>query len=93
MDNKTLTELLSKNLDISIDSVNSLINSLAEVVGERCSELDTISIPSFGSFEPRKRNERVSLHPASGKRLLVPPKISIYFKPSLILRQKIRDGK
>ncbi|MDE5673785.1 MAG: HU family DNA-binding protein, partial [Muribaculaceae bacterium] len=54
-------------------------------------DLDSISVPSFGTFEPRKRLERVALHPASGKRLLVPPKIVLTFKPSVLLKQKTRN--
>ncbi len=92
MDNKTLVDTLSKNLDISRDTVISLIDGLSAVVGECGAELDSISIPAFGTFEPRKRMERVAVHPASGKRLLVPPKIVLSFKPSPVLKQRIRNG-
>lgn len=66
MDNKTLVETLSKRLDISRETVTSLIDGMAEVVGENCSGLNSISIPSFGTFESKKRMERVAVHPASG---------------------------
>lgn len=92
MDNKTLIDHLSKRLDISRDTVTELIDGLAEVIGECGSNLDSVAVPSFGSFEPRKRMERVALHPASGKRLLIPPKIVMTFRPSIILKQKIRHG-
>lgn len=92
MDNKTLIDNLSKRLDISRETVGSLIEGLSQVVGECGAELDSVSIPTFGNFEPRKRLERVALHPASGKRLLVPPKIVLTFKPSVQLKQKIRNG-
>lgn len=92
MDNKTLVDTLSKNLDISRDTVVSLIDGLSAVVGECGAGLDSVSIPSFGTFEPRKRVERVAVHPASGKRLLVPPKIVLSFKPSPMLKQRIRNG-
>ncbi|GEM_PF-14240 len=92
MDNKTLVDTLSKNLDISRDTVISLIDGLSAVVGECGADLDSISIPAFGTFEPRKRMERVAVHPASGKRLLVPPKIVLSFKPSPVLKQRVRNG-
>lgn len=92
MDNKTLVDTLSKKLDISRDTVISLIEGLSAVVGECGADLDSISIPSFGTFEPRKRMERVAVHPASGKRLLVPPKIVLSFRPSSVLKQRIRNG-
>ncbi len=92
MDNKTLIDNLSRRLDVSRDTVVALIDGLAKTVGECGAELDSVAIPSFGTFEPRKRLERVALHPATGKRLLVPPKIVMTFKPSVSLKQKIRNG-
>lgn len=93
MDNRTLVETLSRNLDISRDTVVALIDGLAATVGECGASLDSVAITGFGTFEPRKRAERVAVHPASGKRLLVPPKIVMTFKPSSILKQRVRNGK
>lgn len=93
MDNKTFIEILSKNLDISTDTVAGMIENLAEVVGQCGADMDAISISNFGVFEPRKRQERIALHPASGKKLLVPPRISLAFKTSPALKQRINDGK
>lgn len=92
MDNKTLIDTLTKKLDISRDTVESLIGALTGVMGDCGSELDTIHISGFGSFEPKKRTERVALHPASGKRLMIPPKIVMTFKPAAALKQKVKKG-
>lgn len=92
MDNKTLIDILSNKLDIPKETVGALIEGLTGVLGECGSHLDTVAIQGFGSFESKKRLERIALHPASGKRLLIPPKIVINFKPSVSLKQKIRKG-
>lgn len=92
MDNKTLIDTLSGKLNVSRDTVASLIDSLTGVLGECGSELDLVNISGFGTFEPKKRVERVALHPASGRRLMIPPKIVISFKPSVSLKQKVRKG-
>lgn len=93
MDNRTLIENLSRNLDVSRDTAIKMIESLAQAFGKCGAEMDSISLPSFGVFEPRKRQERIAVHPASGKRLLVPPRISMAFKMSPLLKQRINDGK
>lgn len=90
MDNKTLLETMSRKLDISTDTASQLVGAMAKAIGECGSELDPVSIPGFGTFEPRKRPERVALHPASGKRLLVPPKVVLNFRPSQTLKQRIK---
>lgn len=92
MDNKTLTDTLSGRLNISRETVAELVEGLCGVIGECGSELDMVNIAGFGTFEPKKRAERVALHPASGKRLLIPPKVVMSFKPSGALKQKVKKG-
>ena len=65
-----------------------MIDSLSTVIKNRCVDMDIVAIPGFGSFEAKKR---ITVHPQSGKRLLVPPKITMTFKPSALLKQKLKD--
>ena len=93
MDNKKFLEELSLRLDISLSSVSMLTEALSLEFAKYASDLDSIVVPGFGVFEPKLREERISVHPASGKRLLVPPRISLSFKTSPVLKQKINHGK
>ena len=93
MDNKSFINVLSSRLDISIDSVVSLIDGFSSEMARTVANLDGIVVPGFGTFEPKLREERVSLHPATGKRLLVPPRINLTFKASPLLKQKLNNGK
>ena len=93
MDNKTFIQELSSRLDISLSSVETLISGLSEEVAKITSEMDEIVVPGFGIFEPRLREERVAVHPASGKKLLVPPRIYVWLKMSPVLKQKVNNGK
>lgn len=93
MDNKQFIEELSGKLDISLNSVNTLIEGLSKEFVKCASGLDTIVIPGFGTFESRLRNERIALHPANGNRILVPPRIYMSFKQSPVLKQKINYGR
>jgi nucleoid DNA-binding protein len=47
-------------------------------------------LPPLGTLEIKKRNERIGLNPASGKRLLIPPKLIVKFKPSHTLKVKLK---
>lgn len=93
MDNKTFIQELSSRLDISVASVTSLLDGFCQEMAKAASNMDEIVVPGFGSFEPRLREERVSVHPVSGKRLLVPPRIYLWLKGSPVLKQKINHGK
>lgn len=92
MDNKTLIDNLSKKLNIPRETVAKLIDGLSGCLGECGAQLDPVTIAGFGTFEPRKRMERVAMHPATGKRLLVPPKIVMTFKSSPVLKKQVNNG-
>lgn len=92
MDNKALVDTLAANLDSNRGQVAELLSAFVEIVGEQCSQLNSIAIPGFGSFEAKKKQERVTVHPSSGKRMLVPPKITMSFRPSALLKQKIKNS-
>ncbi|MCH5229555.1 MAG: HU family DNA-binding protein [Muribaculaceae bacterium] len=93
MDSKKFIEELSSRLDISQASVTSMIDLMVNEIGSVAANMDSVVIPGFGTFEPRLRQERLAVHPASGKKLLVPPRINLYFKQSPVLKQKINNGK
>ncbi len=90
MDNKKLIETVAANLGRSTKDVSKLVEALAGVLSTRCGELDSVYVPGFGTFEPKKRNERVMVHPATGKRMLVPPKVVLGFKVSNVLKTKLK---
>lgn len=94
MDNKTLLNRVVKATGLDIEVCQDCQEALGELLENALAAGDTVTIPSFGNFEPRKRNERILTHPSSqGKRLLVPPKVVVSFKPSSILKNRINSNK
>ncbi len=83
MNNKEFIQELSKRLDLSNEEaqkdVQKLINTM---VGQLQGEDASIVIPNFGAFEVKKKMERISVNPASQQRMLIPPKLSLAFRPS-----------
>lgn len=90
MEHKKLVETVATNLGRSSDDVAKLVDALAGVLRTRCGDLDSVVVPGFGTFEPKKRNERVMNHPSTGKRMLVPPKVVLNFKVSNVLKAKLK---
>lgn len=91
MDTKGIINEIASKTGVDASQGQAVIDALIDVVGQQGAELDTMSVPAFGTFEPKKRTERVNVHPATGKRTLLPPKIVMSFKPSAILKQRISD--
>ena len=71
------------------------MEDLLEKTVSTCNELlvdgKTIGFQSFGNFEVRKKEERLSVHPATQIRTLIPPKLVVNFKQSNILKDKLKD--
>jgi len=68
---------------------------LLETTVATCAQLlmedKTIGFQSFGNFEVRKKDERLSVHPSTQIRTLIPPKLVVNFKQSNILKDKLKD--
>lgn len=91
MDSKTFISQLSRRLNIERTECAEMVQCLADAIGTRGAEMDAVAIPGFGTFEPRMRRERINVQPVSGRRMLLPPKVVLGFKPSALLRQKLKD--
>lgn len=93
MDNKTLIETVSRRSGINKKEAATMLDALAIAMTRTATAMDTVAIPGFGSFEPKKRAERVMSMPSSGRRLLIPPKVSLGFKPAALFKQQLREIK
>ncbi|MBD5209363.1 MAG: HU family DNA-binding protein [Bacteroidales bacterium] len=91
MDHNQLVKSLAESMNKNQEEIDSMINSMISVIKDSVCELDSVSFPGFGAFEPKKRQERISVNPATGKRMLIPPKIILNFRPSVMLRQRVRN--
>ncbi|MCH5215542.1 MAG: HU family DNA-binding protein [Muribaculaceae bacterium] len=91
MDSKQLIRALADRSGRSSKDTETLLNGFVSVIKNQCSAMNTISIPGFGSFEPRKRMERITVHPSTGKRILIPPKVVLTFKMSSVLKKQLRE--
>ena len=92
MDYKTFLETLSQRINAGKDETSEMVASFCQVLTEASLDGDSVTFPGFGSFEPHKRIERIAKHPSNGKRMLIPPKITLTFRPSTLLKQKVRDN-
>ncbi len=88
MNNKEFINELSKQTNQPVGTTTKLINDTLRLLEEHFQQDDTISISSFGTFEVKKKMERISVNPTTGKRYLIPPKLVLGFKQSNVLKEK-----
>ena len=90
MKNKEFTSELAERLGYTIKDTSELINSLLASMTQELEEGNMIAVQGFGSFEVKKKAERISINPASKQRMLVPPKLVLSYRPSNTLKDKFK---
>ena len=93
VEHKDLVKKLQQRLDTTREEVESMLDLFCGTIVERCSQMDSIMIQGLGTFEARKKMERVSVNPATGKRMLIPPKIVLVFKPNSAIKNQLKARK
>ena len=90
MNNKEFTSELAERLGYTIKDTSELMNSLLSSMTQELEEGNVIAIQGFGSFEVKKKAERISINPASKQRMLVPLKLVLSYRPSNTLKDKFK---
>ncbi len=90
MNNKEFISELADRTGYTIKDTSLLINAFLEEITQQLEDGNAISIQGFGTFEVKKKSERISINPATKQRMLVPPKLVLSYKPSSLLKEKIK---
>ena len=90
MNNKEFIADLATRLDEKAKETQRLASIFSTVFAESLEEGDSLSLQGFGTFEVKKKLERIVTNPTNKQRMLVPPKVALSFKPSNILKDKIK---
>lgn len=92
MTNKDFITELAQQTGFSLDDTQRMVNSVVEAMGDCFQEDDGVLVPTFGTFEVKKKMERIMVNPSTGQRMLVPPKLVLNFKPNVGWKERVRNG-
>lgn len=90
MNSKEFLAVLANRCGMTTEETSANMSTLIETMTERLCEGDTISIQGFGTFDVKKKNERVIVNPVSRQKMLVPPKLTLNFKPGVNLKERFK---
>lgn len=91
MNNKEYIAALSQRSGYSQDTVKRLVRSTIDAMVSTFDEGEAVHVPSFGTFDLRRRMERIIVNPTTGQKMMVPPKIVLNFKPSSTIKEVLRN--
>ena len=90
MNNKDFTSELSRRLGYTIKDTSELMSSLLSDMTQELQEGHVVTIQGFGTFEVKKKAERITVNPTTKQRMLVPPKLVLAYRPSGQLKEKFK---
>ena len=92
MNNKEFIAELAERTGYSVKDTQKLASNMIDALGDAFQEDNSVLIPNFGVFETKKKMERIMVNPATGQRMLVPPKLVLNFKPNQTWKDKLKGG-
>lgn len=90
MNNKEFISRLAQNTGYTQADTQQMVRSIIERMEQAFEEGDSVLINGFGSFEVRKRLERIVVNPGTQERMLVPPKLVLNFKPIAAIKENLK---
>lgn len=90
MNNKDFVNALSAKMGINAKDGQRLTDAFVSELAAGLTEGTPLTVQGFGSFEVKKKLERIVINPTTKQRMLVPPKLVLAFKPSTVLKEKLK---
>ena len=90
MNNKEYISQMAAKLNLSNKEIQDLTNIFVSELADKMDDGSVLSVQGFGNFEVKKNLERIVVNPTSKQRMLIPPKLALSFKPSQILKEKLK---
>lgn len=92
MNNKGFIAELSRRTGFTQDDTQKMVSTVIDTMNDAFQRGDIVSVPKFGTFEVKKRFERIVINPGTKQRMLVPPKLVLSFKPIASIKEKLKKG-
>ena len=93
MNHSELLATLANRLQLSKTEVGKRLDETTAVITAELVKNNVVSIINFGIFEVKKRQERFSVQPNTGKKLLIPPKLIVKYRASVSFNKKLKELK
>lgn len=90
MNNKDFIAELALRTGYTQSDTQQMVKTIVEKMIEDFDNGDNVQITGFGTFEVRKRLERVVVNPSTQQRMLVPPKLVLAFKPIEAIKENLK---
>ena len=85
MNKAELIEALADKAGLQKQKAKKVLDAYMEIVTEKMSQNEEISIVGFGTLLPRPQNSRLARNPKTGTPVQIPARTTVKFKPGKFL--------
>ena len=93
MNKAELIEALADKTGLQKQEAKKVLDAYMEIVTEKMSQNEEISIVGFGTLLPRPQNSRLARNPKTGTPVQIPARTTVKFKPGKFLLEAMNGSK
>jgi integration host factor subunit alpha len=91
LNRKGLANIIYQNIGFSKIISENIINDIFYIIISAFKENEKVKITSFGTFQKRKKNERIGRNPKTKEEKIISSRKVITFKPSKLFKDRINQ--
>lgn len=92
MNNKEFIADLAQRAGYTQADTQKMVTEVIDSMGAQFAEGDSVQITNYGTFDVKKRLERIVVNPSTQQRMLVPPKLILNFRPVAYIKEALKDS-
>ncbi len=92
MNNKEFIAELSSRMGYTQQDTQKMVIAVMNELVSQVESNGSVVVPELGTFELKKRLERILTNPNTGKRMLVPPRLQMNFRATATLKDQLRKN-
>ena len=92
LNRKVLANIIHQNIGFSKIISENIVNDIFYIIISGFKENEKVKITSFGTFQKRRKNERIGRNPKTGKTVNINERYVPHFKPGKNLKKRVNQG-
>jgi integration host factor subunit beta len=91
MTRKDIIQTISEELGLTQLQTGQIVHDLLDAIVNALVKEGRVELRNFGVFEVRRRKAREGRNPRTGKKVMVPEKCTVIFKPGQAVAERVES--
>ncbi len=91
MNKRELIAELSKRMGEPQSKIGRILDISTNAIVQAVKHGQSVQLYGLGTFELRKKGDRILVNPSTKRQMIVPPKLTFVFKPGGVYKERIKN--